>query len=109
MAASSTGLSRPLVSLIWVCYVHNVAPERQRDELRARICRVSALFGLEHLRLELVALEQLVELGAIALRKLRRPGHAAAGDAQDPNQVFALEGSPRLLERRKLRGLLPQR
>src|SRR5213078_1117251 len=76
---------------------------------RARIGPVSALFGLEHLRLELVALEQLVELGAIALRELRRPGHAAAGDAQDPNQVFALESSPRLLERSKLRGLLLQR
>src|SRR6266508_670787 len=75
---------------------------------RARIGRVSALFGLEHLRLELVALEQLVEFGAIALRELRGPGHAATRDAQDPNQVFALEGSARLLERRKLRGLLPQ-
>src|SRR5437870_10481405 len=74
----------------------------------ARDWPVSALFGFEHLRLELVALEQLVELGAIALRELCRPGHAAARDAQDPNQIFALEGSPRLLERRKLRGLLPQ-
>src|SRR6266849_9397471 len=57
----------------------------------ARDWLVSALFGFEHLRLELVALEQLVELGAIALRELRRLGHAAAGDAQDANQVFALK------------------
>src|SRR5712692_6238123 len=75
----------------------------------ARDWLVSALFGFEHLRLELVALEQLVELGAIALRELRRLGHAAAGDAQDANQVFALEGSTRLLERGELRGLLLQR
>src|SRR6059036_1781760 len=75
---------------------------------RARLAGFS-LFGFEHLRLELVALEQLVELGAIALRELRRLGHAAAGDAQDANQVFALEGSPRLLERGELRGLLLQR
>src|SRR5256885_11089671 len=76
---------------------------------RARISGVSALFGLEHLRLELVALEQLVELRAIALRELRRPGHAAAGDTQDPDQIFALERSPRFLEGRELRGLLLQR
>ena len=32
----------------------------------------SGLIGLEPFRLELVALEQLVELGAVALRELRR-------------------------------------
>src|SRR5712664_793082 len=66
----------------------------------------SALFGLEHLRLEFVALEQLVELGAIALRELRRLGHAASRDAQDANQVFPLESAPRLLEGGELRGFL---
>src|SRR5258708_28130057 len=70
--------------------------------------RTSALFGLEHLRLELVTLEQLVELGAIALSELRRLGYAAARDAQDANQVLALESAPRLLEGGELRGLLFQ-
>src|SRR6266699_5384097 len=69
----------------------------------------SALFGLEHLRHEFVALEQLGELGAIALRELRRPAHAASRDAQDANQVFTLESPPRLLQRSKLRWLLLQR
>src|SRR5690348_8220966 len=34
--------------------------------------RASGLGGLEHRRLEPVSLEQLVELGAVALRQLRR-------------------------------------
>src|SRR5260221_14329786 len=68
----------------------------------------SALFGLEHFRLELVAFEQLVELGAVAFRKLPRLAHAAAGDSQDANQGFALETAPRLLLRSDLPGpLLP--
>src|SRR2546425_10623913 len=60
----------------------------------ARDWPVSALFGFEHLRLELVALEQLVELGAIALRERRRLGHAGAGDAKAANHVLPLEGPP---------------
>src|SRR5262252_6576130 len=38
--------------------------------------RYRAFLRLEHLRLELVALEQLVELCAVALRELRGLGHA---------------------------------
>src|SRR5260221_2292075 len=67
-----------------------------------------ALLGLEHLRLQLVAFKELVELGAIALRKLCSLGHAAARDAQYSNQIFALEGAARVLERCELGRLLLQ-
>ena len=43
--------------------------------------QLSPFFRLEHLRFEFVTLEELVELGAIALRELRRLGDAAAGNA----------------------------
>src|SRR6266513_4145044 len=76
---------------------------------RATRSRLAGFFGLKHLRLELVALKQLIELGAIALRELCRLRHAAAGHAQDTNQVFALESASRLLERGELRGFFLER
>jgi len=45
----------------------------------------------------------------LPLRELRRLRHAAAGHAQDANQVFALEDASRLFERGELRGFFLQR
>src|SRR5262249_18193255 len=71
--------------------------------------RGRALIRLEHLRLELVALEQLVELRAVALRELGCLRDAASRDAQYADKVLAFEGATRLLERGKLGRLLLQR
>ena len=45
----------------------------------------------EHRGLEPVPLQQLVELGAIALGELRRLGDVAAGDLEQPHQIVPLE------------------
>src|SRR6476660_8228227 len=51
----------------------------------------SGLRFLEHTGLESVPLQQLVELGAIALGELRCLRDVAAGDLQQPDQVIPLE------------------
>ena len=56
---------------------------------------------LEHAGLERVALEQAVELGAVAPGEARRLGDVAAGDLEDAHQVVALEGAARLVQRRE--------
>src|SRR5262245_61810881 len=56
---------------------------------------------LEHPRFKRMAFQEAVELGAVAPRKARRLGHVAPGDLQDPHQVVALEGLPRLVQRRQ--------
>src|SRR5258706_15449121 len=56
----------------------------------------------EDRRLDAVALQQLVELGAIAARECRRLGDAALGELQDAREVIALEALARVLERRHL-------
>src|SRR5690348_2679018 len=82
---------------------------RRQGGGKGRVPRSSGFLGLEHLRLELVALGQLVELGAIALRELGRLRYAAPRYAQYADQVLALESPPRLLERGELCGLFLQR
>src|SRR5690348_14622520 len=59
--------------------------------------------ALEHARLERMALEQAVELGAVAAGESRGLGYVAAGYLQDSYQVVALEGLARLVERRERR------
>src|SRR5258706_12305835 len=74
-----------------VCQVYNVARGGQGAG--------SGLFELEHLGFELVTFQELVELGAIALRKFRSLGDVASGHAEDANQILTLEGAARRLER----------
>src|SRR5688572_8105569 len=63
-------------------------------------------FGvLEELRVQLMALQQFVELRAVAFGQPRGLRHVAVGDAQDLREVVALELAPRVFERREL-GLL---
>ena len=50
----------------------------------------SNVFRLEHSRLDPMALEQLVELGTVALCELCRLCDIALGDLQDAHQVVAL-------------------
>src|SRR4051812_43443587 len=69
----------------------------------------SAVGGLEQPRLETVSLQQLVELGTIALRKPGRLRDVAAGHAQDAHQVVALEPLARLFQGSQRLRLLPQR
>src|SRR5512138_960568 len=57
--------------------------------------------SLEHAGLERMALEQAVELGAVAPRKARCLGDVAAGDLEDAHEVIALESLARLVERRE--------
>src|ERR1019366_4395761 len=57
------------------------------------------LARLEVVRHQLVATEQLVEIGAVALGKTRRLADVAAGDLQDLRQVAARELLARLIER----------
>ena len=54
--------------------------------------------GLELRRAELVLVQQLVELGAVALGDARRLRHVAVGDLQQLGQVVALELAARLDE-----------
>src|SRR5262245_35100507 len=54
---------------------------------------------LEHRGVEVMALQQLVELGAIALRQSRRLRHVAIGDLEQLGQIIALELEARGLER----------
>src|SRR5258706_16076947 len=56
----------------------------------------------EDRRLDAVALQQLVELGAIAAREFRRLSDAALGELEDAREVIALEALARVLERRHL-------
>ena len=56
-----------------------------------------------------MALQKLVELGAIALRQPRRLSHVAIGDSEDLRQILALEFSPRVLEGGKLALLMLNR
>src|SRR5882724_298596 len=68
--------------------------------LLTQLCS-SAFFlniALEHSRLEGVALEQAVELGAVAPGEARGLGHVAAGDFQDSNQITSFEGLPRRVQ-----------
>src|SRR4030095_10625634 len=53
---------------------------------------------LEHRRLEPVPLEELVELGAIALREQRRLGDVAARALQQSHEEIALQLFARFLE-----------
>ena len=55
------------------------------------------------------ALQQAVELGAVAAGKARGLADVAAGDLQDAHQVLALERLARLVERRELAFLAVQR
>ena len=64
---------------------------------------VSARRRFEHPRLERVAVEQAVELGAVAAGEARRLRDVARGDLEDARQVVALERAPRLVERRERR------
>src|SRR5204862_6163246 len=74
----------------------HVVPSRQKS---------SGLGVLEQFGVELVALEKLVELRAVALREPRRLGHVAIRDATDLSEVVAPELAARVLEGREL-GLL---
>src|SRR5688572_3703906 len=51
----------------------------------------SVLSGLEQLRVELMALQQLVELGAVALGETRSLRDVAFGDLQQSREILALE------------------
>src|SRR5688572_32843067 len=54
----------------------------------ARARQETSGFGvLEQLWVQLVALEELVELGAVALGQARRLRHVAVGDAQDLREI----------------------
>src|SRR5690606_20375365 len=69
----------------------------------------SARHGLERRRLEPVALEQLVELGAVAPGEPRRLRDVARGDLQQLHEVVVLEAAARLLERGELPALMLDR
>src|SRR5260221_9561224 len=81
---------------------------RCRTTATARRGRATALFGLglgvrfEDRGLDAVALQELVELGAIAACELRRLGDAALGELEDARQVVAFETLARVLERSHL-------
>src|SRR5678815_2745154 len=57
------------------------------------------LLAFEHAGLERMALEQAIELGAVAAGKAGRLRHVTPGYLQDSYQVVALEGPPRLVQR----------
>src|SRR6266540_6976142 len=61
---------------------------------------------LEHRRFEAVTLQQLVELGPVALGERRGLGYVAAGDLEQPYEVVALELLARFLEWREHPGVL---
>src|SRR5689334_4552048 len=65
-------------------------------------CRSILLQVLEEFWIELMSLQQLVELRAIALRQPRCLRHITVGNAQYLGEIFALELAPRFLERREL-------
>src|SRR5258706_16420193 len=81
---------------------------RCRTTATARRGRATALFGLglgvglEDRGFDAVALQELVELGAVAARELRRLRDAALGELEDAREVVALEALARVLERRHL-------
>src|SRR5688572_18826220 len=75
----------------------------QHDGVKRK--RLAALL-FEQLRIELVALQQLVEFCAIALREARRLGNVALGDLEQAGEVFALEFLARFLERSQFRLLI---
>src|SRR5260221_13638697 len=54
---------------------------------------------LEQSRIEIVPLQQVVELAAIALREPRRLAHVASGQPQQLRQVVELEALLRIVER----------
>src|SRR5665647_2609830 len=57
-------------------------------------------FGFfEHRRLEVMALQKLVELRTVALGEHRRLGHVPTGDLEQPYEVITLELLARFLER----------
>src|SRR4051812_40315712 len=58
--------------------------------------------GFEELGIELVTLQELVELGAVALGEACRLGHVAFGDPEDLREILALEFAPGVFERREL-------
>jgi len=55
-----------------------------------------------------VALQELVEFGAVALGKARGLGHVAAGDLEQARQIVALEMSPSFLEREDAADIVAQ-
>src|SRR4051812_19519973 len=59
-------------------------------------------FRLEDGGLDAVALQELVELGAISPRQFRRLRHAAMRELEDAREVVALEALARVLERGEL-------
>src|SRR5437763_14115930 len=70
-----------------------------RDLVRIRGGRLRARSALlELLRRQLVAREELVEIGAVAPREPRGLAHVAAGDLQDLREVAAGELVARLVE-----------
>src|SRR4029079_19747759 len=84
-------------------------PEQRALRALPAISLRSGLRFLEHSGLEPMALQQLVELGAVALGELRRLRDVAAGYLQEPDQVVALERLARLLERYERGGVLLER
>src|SRR5690606_163423 len=64
---------------------------------------------LEGVGVQVVAWQELVEVGAIALGEPRRLAHVAHRDLQDLRQVIAGELVARLAERRQLARAFPER
>src|SRR5690242_658949 len=64
---------------------------------------VFAATALEHAGLERMALEQPVELRAVATGEARGLGHIAAGDLEYTHQIVALECLARFIQRRERR------
>src|SRR6185503_15308183 len=64
-------------------------------------CLLLLCATLEHTGFERMALEQAVELGAVAAGEARRLGYVAARDLQYADEVVAFKGLARFVERRE--------
>src|SRR6185369_3647535 len=78
-----------------------VVVERQLQPVASQL-RAGIGVGHEEGGLDPVALQQLVELGAIAPCELRGLRDASLGKLEDAREVVALEALARVLERRHL-------
>ena len=84
---------------------HRTAAGARRQHHGGLVQRaLAALAFLEIVRHQLVPPEQLVEVGAVALRQSRRLADVPPGDLQDLRQVAARELIPRLVEGREPAG-----
>src|SRR2546426_12498199 len=76
---------------------------------RSAAHRESGFSFLEHRGLEAVSLEQLVELGPVALGELRRLRDVPTGDLEQAGEIGPFEGPARLLERHQSCSLFLER